>query len=138
MSVQNKSRPVMEHLVDKFGEWLSHRRDLSELRQLDRSNFDEIARDLRVSPDDLETMVCKGPHATDELPKLLKALGIDESDLSRAQPLVLRDMQRVCAMCQDKNQCDRDLAAGSSAEHYRGYCLNADTIDGLGSAAPGK
>lgn len=73
-----------------------------------------------------------GPHAADELPGLLKALGIDEEALARAEPLVLRDMERVCTLCRDKGQCDRDLAAGTSAEHYRGYCLNASTIDSLG------
>ena len=45
--------------------------------------------------------------------------------------MVLRDMERVCAMCASKRQCDRDLAAGTSAEHYEGYCLNAPTIDSL-------
>ena len=40
-------------------------------------------------------------------------------------------MERVCALCQNKRECDRDLAAGTSAEHYRGYCLNAPTIDQL-------
>ena len=75
------------------------------------------------------------PHAADELPELLKALGIDEPALARTQPLVLRDMERVCALCHDKGQCDRDLAAGTAAEHYRGYCLNASTIDLLGQEA---
>ena len=79
----------------------------------------------------LDTLVRQGPHAADELPKLLKVLGIDEADLARTQPLVLRDMERVCAMCASKHQCDRDLAAGTSAEHYEGYCLNAPTIDSL-------
>ena len=80
-------------------------------------------------------LVRQGPHAADELPRLLKSLGIDEADLARTQPLVLRDMERVCAMCASKRQCDRDLAAGTSAEHYEEYCLNAPTIDSLGQPA---
>lgn len=74
-------------------------------------------------------------HSWEELPKLLKVLGVDEADLARTQPLVLRDMERVCALCHHKRQCDRDLAAGTSAEHYKEYCLNAPTIDDLGRAA---
>ncbi|WP_291867962.1 hypothetical protein [Bradyrhizobium sp.] len=135
MSAQDKSTdkpfPVVQFLVDTFGNWLNHRRELSEIRQLDRSDFDRIASDLRVSPVELDTLVRQGPHAADELPRLLKALGIDEADLARTQTLVLRDMERVCAMCASKRQCDRDLAAGTSAEHYEGYCLNAPTIDSL-------
>ena len=129
MTAQDKSYPAVELLINTFGDWLKHRRELSEIRQMDRSDFDRIASDLRVSPTDLDELVRQGPHAADELPKLLKALGIDEADLARTQPLVLRDMERVCALCHNKRQCDRDLAAGTSAEHYEGYCLNAPTIE---------
>jgi len=129
MTAQDKSYPAVEFLISTFGDWLKHRRELSEIRQMDRSDFDRIARDLRVSPTDLDELVRQGPHAADELPKLLKVLGIDEAALARTQPLVLRDMKRVCALCHNKRQCDRDLAAGTSAEHYEGYCLNAPTIE---------
>ena len=105
------------------------------MRQLNASEFERIAGDLRVSPADLNELVRHGPHAADELPKLLKALGINEADLARVEPLVLHDMERVCALCQHKRECDRDLAAGTSAEHYQGYCLNAPTIEELGRAS---
>ena len=114
-----------------FADWLNHRRELSEVRQMDRSDFERIASDLRVSPGELDTLVDRGPHAADELPKLLKALGIDQADLARTEPMVLRDMERVCALCHHKRECDRDLAAGTSAGHYEAYCLNAPTIDAL-------
>ncbi|MDP1584328.1 MAG: hypothetical protein Q8M18_12980 [Bradyrhizobium sp.] len=131
MTVQEHPFPRVEALINTFGDWLRHRRDLSEVRRMDTTEFDRIASDLRVSPGELDTLVQRGPHAADELPKLLKVLGIDEADLARTEPLVLRDMERVCAMCASKRQCDRDLTAGTSAEHYEGYCLNAPTIDGL-------
>ena len=63
---------------------------------------------------------------------MLAALGIDQDDLTRTEPLMLRDMERVCALCSQKRRCDRDLAAGTSAAHYQEYCANAHTIDGLG------
>jgi len=46
--------------------------------------------------------------------------------------MVLHDMERVCALCGHKRECDRDLAEGTSAEHYREYCLNAPTVEELG------
>ena len=131
MTAQEHPFPRVESLINTFADWLRHRRDLSEVRRMDTTEFDRIAGDLRVSRGDLDTLVRRGPHAADELPKLLKLLGIDEADLARSEPLVLRDMERVCAMCASKRQCDRDLAAGTSAEHYEGYCLNAPTIDSL-------
>lgn len=131
MTAQEHSFPRVELLMNTFADWLRHRRELSEIRQMDTADFDRIASDLRVSPGVLDTLVRQGPHAADELPKMLKVLGIDEADLARTQPLVLRDMERVCALCANKRECDRDLAAGTAAEHYEGYCLNAPTIDSL-------
>jgi len=131
MTAQEHPFPRVESLINTFANWLRHRRDLSEIRRMDTTEFDRIAGDLRVSPGELDTLVQRGPHAADELPKLLKLLGINEADLARTEPLVLRDMERVCAMCASKRQCDRDLAAGSSDVHYEEYCLNAPTIDSL-------
>ena len=102
------------------------------MRQMDAANFGRIAGELRMSSADLEALVRQGPHAADELPKMLTALSIDQDDLARTEPLVLRDMERVCALCSQKRRCDRDLAAGTSAAHYQEYCANAPTIDGLG------
>ncbi|MGA7810208.1 hypothetical protein [Bradyrhizobium sp.] len=135
MTAHAKPYLRVEELINTFSDWLRHRRELSEMRQLDRTDFERIAGDLQVSPEELDELVRNGPHAADELPKLLQALGIDEAKLASAQPLVLRDMERVCAMCRDKARCDRDLAAGTSTEHYKGYCLNAPTIDQLGERA---
>jgi len=131
MTPQDHSLSVVERLTHTFSEWLKHRQELSEMRHLDASEFNRIASDLRLSPADLDELVRQGPHAADELPKLLKALGISEADLARVEPMVLHDMERVCALCGHKRGCDRDLAEGTSAEHYREYCLNAPTIEQL-------
>jgi transcriptional regulator with XRE-family HTH domain len=131
MTTQDHPYPRVEFLISVFADWLTHRRELNEIRQMDRADFDRVAGELRVSPGELDTLVRQGPHAADELPKLLRALGIDEAGLARTEPMVLRDMERVCALCRHKRECDRDLAAGTSAEHYEGYCLNATTIGGL-------
>ena len=133
MTVQDK--PVVEFVIDTFGEWLKHRRELREMREMDAANFGRIASELRMSSADLEDLVRRGPHAADELPKMLKALGIDQDALARTEPLVLRDMERVCAVCNHKHQCDRELAAGTAAAHYEDFCGNAPTIDGLGPRA---
>ena len=105
------------------------------MREMDAANFGRIASELRMSSADLEALVRRGPHAADELPKMLKALGVDQADLARTEPLLLRDMERVCALCNHKRQCDRELAAGTAAAHYEEYCGNAPTIDGLGPRA---
>src|SRR5215470_18454817 len=131
MSAQDMPYPRVQQLIDTFADWLQYRREMNEMRRMDRGDFERIAEDLRISPGDLDALVRQGPHAADELPKMLNALGIDEQALARTQPMVLRDMERVCALCDHKTQCDHDLIAGTAAEHYEDYCLNAPTIDQL-------
>jgi hypothetical protein len=131
MSSDHATYPTVEFLIDKFADWLKHRRELNEVRRLNRTEFDLIASDLRISPGDLDQLVQCGSHSADELPKMLKSLGISEDDLKRTQPMLLRDMERVCALCRDKAHCDRELAAGTAAEHYQGYCPNASSIGAL-------
>ena len=45
---------------------------------------------------------------------------------------VLRDMERVCALCPHKRRCMEDLAAGTSPEQY---CPNEPTIKRLSMKA---
>jgi hypothetical protein len=111
------------------------RQEIRELRGINSGDFARIAQELCVTPAELDTFVRQGPHASDELSRLLKSLGIDEATLSRTQPLLQRDMARVCSACQEKHQCNRDLAAGTSAQHYQEYCLNASMIDALNQKA---
>lgn len=128
MTSQNTAYPRVAALIDTFADWLKHRRELAEIRQLDSAEFDRIAADLEISLYDLDQLVRHGLHAADELPLVLNALGIDQAKLEKTQPRVLHDMQRVCALCRHKAQCDRDLIAGTSAAHYEGYCPNAATL----------
>src|SRR3974390_189331 len=114
MTAQDHSS-VVERLTHTFSEWLKHRQELSEMRHLNAAEFDRIANDLRLSPAALDELVRHGPHAADELPKLLRALGINEEDLARIEPMLLHDIERVCARGGHKRECDRDLAEGTSA-----------------------
>jgi hypothetical protein len=133
MKTEIKSHPLIDGLIEMFGNWLIHRREMCELRQLDCGEFDSIARDLRMTPGDLDRFVRQGPHAADELPRLLEVLGIDEAALVRSEPAALQDMQRVCVSCERQVQCRNDLETGVSARDYKDYCLNASTMNALRS-----
>ena len=129
---QFKNHPAVESVIDLFARWLEHRREIAELCTCDAISREKIAIDLGVSPGELDQLVRLGPHAADELPKMMAALGLDAKAIARAQPSVIRDLERVCALCEQKNQCDRDLAAGTAAQRYKEYCANAATLATLG------
>src|SRR5436190_12697174 len=115
MASQTKTYPIVENVINLFGDWLKHRQEMRELRDMNSGDFARIARDLCITPAELDAVVRQGPHASDELPRLLKSLGIDEAAVSRTRPLLQRDMVRVCASCGQQARCDYDLDAGISA-----------------------
>lgn len=130
---KREPRPFVTKVIDLFGNWLKQRRELNELADLaaDPGELEQVARDLNVTPADLEMLVRQSSQSANELSYTLAALGIDERALSRAEPALLRDMERVCSFCAHKRRCHQELATGTAATNYVEYCENADTIDTL-------
>src|SRR5262252_5503899 len=104
-------------VIDLFGDWLKQRRELNELMEYpaDPGELERVARDLNVTPADLQMLVRQGSQGANELSYTLTALGIDETALFRAEPALLRDMERVCSFCTHKRRCHQELAAGTAA-----------------------
>jgi len=75
MTANDTLYPRLELVINTFSDWLKHRREINEMRQLENADLERIAGDLRISAGDLEELVRQGPHAADELPRLLKTLG---------------------------------------------------------------
>jgi len=124
--------PYPSHESDRsVSDWLKQRRELNELMEYvaDPGELERVARELNVTPVDLDMLVRQGSQGANELPYTLTALGIDETALWRAEPALLRDMERVCSFCAHKRRCHQELAAGTAATNYVEYCENADTID---------
>ena len=125
------SSPAGE-LFEAIARWVERYRQATGLRrELANCGAEEvaaIARDIGLSTEELEFIDSKGPHAADELPKLLRALGVDPQKLA-SQRGTMRDLQRICITCGHKAQCQHELAAGTAAAHYRDYCPNAISID---------
>ena len=125
--------PFVAKVIDMFSDWLRQRRELNELIEYaaEFGELEPVARELNVTPADLEKLVRQGSQSANELPYILAALNIDEAALRRAEPALLRDMERVCSFCTHKRRCHRELAAGTAATNYVEYRENSDTMDTL-------
>jgi hypothetical protein len=62
---------------------------------------------------------------------MLTALGVDAAALSQHDPLMMRDLERLCVSCTNKGKCAHELATGAASEHYDDFCPNAYTLDML-------
>jgi hypothetical protein len=98
------------------------------------NGIEEIARDVGLSASELCDLARKGRGASDLLRGRLSALHINPKRLSRAQPAVMRDLEKVCSLCGSKHRCAHDLANGPADPRWRKYCPNAQTIDALEDA----
>ena len=65
----------------------------------------------------------------------MAALQVDREEIARDDPLLFREFQALCTLCQSKERCVLDLAQErqSGNESWREYCLNATTLDALGA-----
>ena len=135
MSNYTYEHRTVKPILDAIANWVKKYRHAIGLRaELAHCGAEEvalIARDIGVSPEELISVANKGPHAADELPKLLCALGVDPEKLRSDDPGLVRSLQRICISCGHKDRCQHDLAAGTAAEHYSEYCPNAMSLDAL-------
>ena len=138
LPVQKISYPIIEAWIDAGAKWLKERANAIATRHdLDACGEDaaRMANELGVSKQELYALVAKGPQSADELPRMMRALGLNPAIIDQTLGEVMRDLQRHCAMCDHKGECRDDLAAGRAAAHYREYCANAATLDALKSGA---
>lgn len=101
-----------------------------ELNTLDKSQREELARDVGVSESVFERLF--GTARNDELERLMYALELDIRTVALANPgSIMRDMSVVCSECALASRCQRELQAGSASRNYNHYCPNAWTLNAL-------
>lgn len=132
--------PTVEFLIGAVADWVNkYRRGTGVHKEFQQCGPDEvmqIARDLGVTASELRAIASKDPGGADLLKKLLAALHVEPNQISKANPGVMRDLQRLCVSCADKKRCRNELAAGTAAERFHDYCPNAYTLDALFKEKP--
>jgi hypothetical protein len=127
--------PGVEFVLDAVARWIEEFRTMKRLRdelgKCSPEDARQIARDLGIAVEDLRRLVTKAPTAASALPKMLSALSVDARALQDADPATMRDLQRTCVFCDHKSLCQRELAQGTAAQHFRQFCPNSHTFDAL-------
>jgi hypothetical protein len=107
-------------------------RSPDELRGFDRAEFEQIARDLNLSPTELHLLSIGDSSSRDLLEKRLTEFDLTSELVKKLHPEVLRDLQRVCGICIAKARCARDFAQAKPVPDRSGYCPNTQTLEALG------
>ena len=125
--------PVLDMVLNSIADWVNNYRNAASggLSHCDRDEVAQIANDIGMSPGELRELSTRGPGAADLVQKMLVALGVDPMVLADKNPLVMRDLQRLCSNCGDKGRCAHELADGTAAAHFHEFCPNAFTLEAL-------
>lgn len=92
---------------------------------------ERIAHDIGLSTSELRELTRHGSEAVDLLLCRLAALHLDASEVERVRPETLRDLQRVCSLCESHRRCMHDLKRDASNAVWQEYCPNTATLRAL-------
>jgi len=134
MTILNETHET-RGLLHRLRAWLSGWRErtatLAGLAGCGDAETARIAHDLGLAAGELRVLAGKWPDAADLLRRRANVLGIDVVEIERTQQPVMRDMQRVCSICDNHRVCAHDLDRKSRSAAWRGYCPNAETLDAV-------
>lgn len=131
---QQQHYPTVEFVLNAVADWVNDHRAKLGANGFGQCSPDEVARiaaDMGMSSRQLSEIVRQGPHAADQLQQMLIALKVDPKHVADSEPLVMRDLQRLCSTCGCKTRCAHELDVGTAAEHFDEFCPNAMTLDAL-------
>lgn len=120
-----------ETLLGRVRAWW---RATNELRTLDSQEVERIACDLGMTAADLRDLAARGPDAAHELYERMRVLGITPDDVERSALGAMRDLERTCSCCGDKDVCQQDLADRPADARWQRYCPNASTLTSITGA----
>ncbi|MGY3533337.1 hypothetical protein ACVILK_003078 [Bradyrhizobium embrapense] len=101
----------------------------AELAYLSAQDIDAIARELNLSTSDFRKMA-QNPGSPELLSKRLALAGFSGNTLAARHGDVVRDLQRVCGLCQTKIRCAADLERHKPVNPLKG-CPNEHTLRAL-------
>ena len=122
--------PFVTTAIEVFADWWKRKPDRRhDLDFLAKSDLEAIAKDMGLSVGDLRQL---DQSASDlPLPRMMTALHLDPKTVANSEPALFRDLQRVCALCDEKERCGCALDRGDAASTYPAFCANAYSLKAL-------
>lgn len=102
-----------------------------DLASFSRARLRHMADDLAITEGDLQLLASHAADNTRLMEGMMRARGLDPAVVRCEVGTLLRDVERVCTRCPRASRCQRELDAGTAAQHCHEYCPNAGTFDDL-------
>jgi hypothetical protein len=126
-----KRRSLIDAISKWWSDWTKRRSAQLELSCCAEEELKRTAKDLGMSTEEFHQLVSRGPDEANLLLRRMAALDLDRSEVSQTEPRVFQDLQRVCALCESRRRCVRDLEQNSADPVWQNYCPNVETLKAL-------
>jgi len=124
--------PIIDNVIAPLAQWWRHhssvRENLTDLAAFSPGETARLAQDIGIAPGELRELARHCADAADLLERRLMALGLSSAELAKSAPAELRDMERLCTLCQSKGRCARDLTTDPDDPVWQRYCPNEQTL----------
>jgi hypothetical protein len=132
MITQTAFKPLgfLHALTSAWTRYRNRRAVAAELQALGDAELERVVRDAGLTFGDLLRLARKSGDSAALLYRRLEQAGIDMKSI---EPMVMRDLQRCCSMCEAKTQCTHELEDKPKAAAWPAYCPNRVTIEALGA-----
>jgi len=131
---EHQSYPLVEAALKSIADWVNNYRTAFGFDEFGMCGPDEVmrmAKDIGVTPSQLQELVRRGPDSANLLKNMLIALRVDPKTIADIDQLVMREMKWLCITCNNKKRCEHELAKGTATEHFHEFCPNAVSVDEL-------
>ena len=129
-------RYVIADLARSLMAWVAKYAPPNELDRGGEEEVEHIARDIGIAASELRVLASKHSDAADLLYRRMAVLGLDPDELRRTEPVVLRDLQRLCSMCERRKRCVLEFGERPASAVWQEYCPNRLTLSGLVASQP--
>jgi len=123
---------LLQSITSTIGNWVRNRKlprqDRKCFEQLSDFDVARMARDAGLSAHELRFIAQLSPDAAQLLSRRMSVQNLDVDMVSETDMHLMRDMQRLCSICDVKRQCERDLIVRPDSPAWRKYCPNECTL----------
>lgn len=119
---------LLRMMADAFARYRRRQAKQVQFYALGEVESERVAHDLGLARTDLEALVGKEDDSASLMEARLSDNGIDIKSIELG---VLRDMQRCCSQCDQKDLCEHELVDKPKAASWPSYCPNEQTMAAL-------
>jgi hypothetical protein len=132
MAHADEGRTVLGRVGEWLKSWWERSIVLADLDSCSGPEIERMARDTGIGVGDLRVLAGKWPDSAHLVDRRMAAIGLDAAEVDAAEPATMRDLQRVCSLCDNKRVCEHDLDRSPANAAWREYCPNEGTLAALG------